>query len=35
MLAAIDIERGTEDAWENVTTFVPKLLGFFLILLIG
>lgn len=35
MLAAIDIERGLEDAWENVATFVPKLLGFFLILLIG
>ena len=35
MIAAIDIERGLEDAWENVATFVPKLLGFFLILLIG
>jgi hypothetical protein len=35
MLAAIDIESGLEDAWANIATFVPKLLGFFLILLIG
>jgi hypothetical protein len=35
MLAQVDFERGLEDAWENVATFVPKLLGFFLILLIG
>jgi hypothetical protein len=26
---------GTEDAWANVVTFAPKLLGFFAILLIG
>jgi len=35
MLAQVDLEGGLEDAWENVATFVPKLLGFFLILLIG
>ena len=35
MLAQVDIERGLEDAWSDVATFVPKLLGFFLILLIG
>jgi hypothetical protein len=35
MLAAIDFEQGLEDAWADVVTFAPKLLGFFLILLIG
>jgi flagellar biosynthesis protein FliQ len=35
MLAAIDIEQGLEDAWTDVITFAPKLLGFFVILLIG
>lgn len=35
MIAAIDLEAGLEEAWENVVTFAPKLLGFFLILLIG
>ena len=35
MLADIDIEGGLEEAWRNVVTFAPKLLGFFLILLIG
>ncbi len=35
MLAAIDIEQGLEDAWSDVITFAPKLLGFFVILLIG
>jgi hypothetical protein len=35
MLAQIDFERGLEEAWENVVTFAPKLLGFFVILLIG
>ena len=35
MLASIDLEQGLEDAWTHVATFAPKLLGFFLILLIG
>jgi Conserved TM helix len=35
MLAQVDLEGGLEQAWENVVTFAPKLLGFFLILLIG
>ena len=35
MLAQVDLERGLSSAWENVVTFAPKLLGFFLILLIG
>jgi len=35
MIAAIDLEGGLEQAWESVVTFAPKLLGFFLILLIG
>jgi hypothetical protein len=35
MLAQVDIEQGLEDAWSDVVTFAPKLLGFFVILLIG
>jgi len=35
MLAQIDFESGLEDAWHDVATIVPKLLAFFLILLIG
>jgi len=35
MLAAIDWEGGLESAWADVVVFVPKLLGFLLILLIG
>ena len=35
MIAQIDLEGGLEDAWHDVVTFAPKLLGFFLILLIG
>lgn len=35
MLAQVDIERGLSSAWEDVVTLAPKLLGFFLILLIG
>ena len=35
MIAAIDLEGGLEQAWEDVVAFAPKLLGFFLILLIG
>lgn len=35
MLAQIDLEGGLEAAWADVATFVPKLLGFFVILLLG
>lgn len=35
MVADIDIQSGLESAWQHVATIVPKLLGFFLILLIG
>jgi hypothetical protein len=35
MFAQIDIEGGLEEAWADVVTFAPKLLGFFVILLIG
>jgi hypothetical protein len=35
MVADIDIESGLQSAWQHVATIVPKLLGFFLILLIG
>jgi archaellum component FlaG (FlaF/FlaG flagellin family) len=35
MLAQIDFESGLQDAWHNVATIVPKLLAFFVILLIG
>jgi len=35
MLADIDYQQGLENAWAKVVTFAPKLLGFFVILLIG
>ena len=35
MIAEIDIESGLQSAWQHVATIVPKLLGFFLILLVG
>jgi hypothetical protein len=35
VLGEIDIEGGLEEAWQNSVAFAPKLLGFFLILLIG
>jgi hypothetical protein len=35
MIADIDINTGLEEAWQDVATIVPKLLAFFLILLIG
>jgi flagellar biosynthesis protein FliQ len=34
-MVAIDIQQGLTDAWASVATFVPKLVGFLLILLIG
>ena len=35
MLAAIEFSQGIEDAFGNVMEFIPKLLGFLLILVIG
>ena len=35
MLVGISFSRGIEDAWSNVASFVPKLVGFLVILLIG
>lgn len=35
MLAEIDFEQGISDAWARVAEFVPKLLGFLLVLIIG
>ncbi len=35
MLADIDLQQGVEDAWNSIAVFVPKLVGFLLILLIG
>jgi len=34
-MVAIDFQQGLEDAWSSIATFVPKLLGFLVILLIG
>jgi Conserved TM helix len=34
-MLAIDIQQGLTDAWDSVATFVPKLVGFLLILLFG
>src|SRR4029450_8139228 len=34
-MLAIDIQQGLTDAWDSVATFVPKFVGFLLILLIG
>lgn len=35
LFAAVDYGRGIEDAWAKVTTFVPKFLGFLVILIVG
>ena len=35
LIAQVDLEGGLEEAWSDVVTFAPKLLGFFVILLIG
>jgi len=35
MLAAVEWSQGIQDAWSRVTTFVPKFVGFLVILLIG
>ena len=35
MLAAVEWSRGIEDAWARVAAFVPKLLGFLFVLIVG
>jgi hypothetical protein len=35
VLADIDLQQGIEDAWNSIAVFVPKLVGFLLILVIG
>ena len=35
LLASIEWSQGIEDAWSEVAAFVPKLIGFLLVLLIG
>ncbi|MDQ3896204.1 MAG: hypothetical protein M3326_02955 [Actinomycetota bacterium] len=35
MFAAVDYSRGIEDAWARVASFVPKFVGFLVILLVG
>lgn len=35
MVSAVDLEGGFENAWDSIITWVPKLLGFLLILGIG
>lgn len=34
-ILAIEFSRGIEDAWSSVATFVPKLFGFLIVLIIG
>lgn len=34
-MLAIEFEQGIEEAWSRIATFIPKLLGFLIILLIG
>jgi hypothetical protein len=34
-MVAIDFQQGLDDAWSSIATFVPKLLGFLVILLVG
>ena len=35
MIADIDFSQGLQNAWDHIITFVPKFIGFLLILLIG
>src|SRR6266566_725584 len=34
-MVAIDFEQGFQDAWTRIATFIPKFVGFLVILLIG
>jgi mechanosensitive ion channel-like protein len=35
MIASVDYQQGVQDAWTRIATFVPKFVGFLVILLIG
>ena len=35
MIAAVDYSQGIEDAWVKVAAFVPKMLGFLVVLIVG
>ena len=35
MIASIDYQQGIQDAWTRIATFVPKFIGFLVILLVG
>ena len=35
MFAAVEYSRGIEDAWVRVAAFVPKLIGFLVVLVVG
>ena len=35
MLSAVDYSRGIEDAWARIASFVPKFLGFVVVLVVG
>ena len=35
MLAAVNYSRGIEDAWARIAAFVPKLIGFLVVLIVG
>ena len=35
LFAAVDFGRGVEDAWTDVASFVPKLFGFLIVLVLG
>ena len=34
-ILAIELDRGIEDAWSNIASFVPKLVGFLIVLILG
>ena len=35
VIHAVDFEQGVSDAWSNIATFIPKLLFFFIVLIVG
>ncbi len=35
VIRAVDFDRGVSDAWANIATFIPKLLFFFIVLIVG
>lgn len=34
-ILAVELDRGIEDAWSNIASFVPKLVGFLLVVVLG